>query len=88
MKPLHRNHPAKFKPRVTLEALRRDAALAELASRHGVHANQIATWRKQLLEHADEAFDHSTPALDDAERQIRDLRAGVVEFNMGRHLFC
>jgi transposase len=84
MKRSRRNHSAKFKARVALEALRGDATLTELASRHGVHANQIALWRKQLLEHAGEVFDHGGPALDDAERQIRDLRAKVGELTMER----
>jgi transposase len=84
MKRSRRNHSAKFKARVALEALRGDATMAELASRHGVHANQIALWRKQLLEHAGEVFDHGTPALDDAERQIRDLRAKVGELLLER----
>jgi transposase len=84
MKRSRRNHSAKFKARVALEALRGDATLTELASRHGVHANQIALWRKQMLEHAGEVFDHGSPALDDAERQIRDLRAKVGELTMER----
>jgi transposase len=84
MKRSRRNHSAKFKARVALEALRGDATLAELASRHGVHANQIALWRKQLLEHAGEVFDHGTPGLDGAERQIQDLRAKVGELTMER----
>jgi transposase-like protein len=84
MKRTRRNHSAKFKARIALEALKGDATLAALASRHGVHANQIAIWRKQLLEHAGEVFDHGSPALDDAERQIRDLRAKVGELTMER----
>jgi transposase-like protein len=84
MKRSRRNHSAKFKARVALEALRGDATMAELASRHGVHANQIALWRKQLLEHAGEVFDHGTPSLDDAERQIKDLRAKVGELLLER----
>lgn len=82
MKRSRRNHSAKFKAKVALEALRGEATLAELASRHGVHANQIATWRKQLLERAGEVFEHGSPGLDDAERQIRDLRAKVGELTM------
>ena len=84
MKRSRRNHSPKFKARVALEALRGEATLTELASRHGVHANQIALWRKQMLEHAGEVFDHGSPALDDAERQIRDLRAKVGELTMER----
>jgi len=84
MKRSRRNHSPKFKARVALEALRGEATLTELASRHSVHANQIALWRKQMLEHAGEVFDHGTPALDDAERQIRDLRAKVGELTMER----
>ncbi len=74
MKRSRRNHSSKFKARIALEAPRGDATLAELASRHGVHATQIATWREQLLEHAGEVFDNGNPAAADAERQIRDSR--------------
>ena len=84
MKRSRRNHSAKFKARIALEALKGDATLAELASRHGVHANQIATWRKQLLEHAGEAFENAHPGTEDAERRIRELQAKVGELTMER----
>jgi transposase-like protein len=79
MKRSRRNHSPKFKARIALEALKGDATLAELASRHGVHANQIATWRKQLLEHAGEVFENGNAGVDDAERRIRELQAKVGE---------
>ncbi len=37
----HRNHSSEFKARVILEALQGEAALAELAQRHGMQASQI-----------------------------------------------
>jgi transposase len=84
MKRSRKNHSVLFKGKVALEALRGEATLAELASRHGVHPTQIATWRKQLLEHAGEVFENGSPAVADAERQIRDLRAKVGELTMER----
>lgn len=87
MKRSRRNHSSKFKARVALEALRGDVTLAELGSRHGVHATQIAAWRKQALEHLSEVFDNGNPGnpvLEDAERHIRDLRAKVGELTMER----
>jgi transposase len=77
MKRSRRNHSSKFKARVALEALRGDATLTELGSRHGVHATQIAAWRKQALEHLGEVLDHGNPVL--IERHLRDLRAKVGE---------
>src|SRR5450759_1031010 len=84
MKRSRRNHSSQFKARIALEALKGDATLAELASRHSLHATQIATWRKQLLEHAGEVFDNGNPAAEDAERRIRDLQAKVGELTMER----
>lgn len=84
MKRSRRNHTPKFKARLALEALRGDATLAELASRHGVHATQITAWRKLLLEHAGEVFENGNPVVEDATRRIRDLQAKVGELTMER----
>lgn len=84
MKRTRRNHSAKFKARIALEALKGDATLAELASRHGIHVNQIGQWRKQLLERAGEVFENGNTGAEDAERRIHELQAKVGELVVER----
>ena len=50
MKRKRRNHSSEFKARVALEAAREGRTLAELAREYDVHANQVAAWKRQLLE--------------------------------------
>jgi transposase-like protein len=45
-----KRHTAAFKAQVALEAAKEVKTLNELASQFGVHAAQIAKWKKQLLE--------------------------------------
>lgn len=51
-----RQFSAEFKAKVALDAVRGQKTVAELASEHEVHANQISQWKKQLLESLPEVF--------------------------------
>ena len=52
-----RNHGAIFKAKVALEAIKGEQTLVELAERFQVHPNQMAEWKKILLEKASKVFD-------------------------------
>ena len=46
-----------FKAKIALEALKGERTIAEIASEHGIHPNQISQWKQQLLEGLPEIFD-------------------------------
>ena len=51
-----RRHTAPFKFRVAMEALEGGKTIRQLSSEHGVHANLIGAWKRQLLEDGPNVF--------------------------------
>ena len=51
-----KKHSNELKARIALDAIRGQKTMSELASEYGVHANQISSWRKQLLEAVPDIF--------------------------------
>jgi transposase-like protein len=60
MKRSRRKFSSKFKSKVAIEALKERFTIQDLASKYEVHPNQISTWKKELLNHADTVFDQKT----------------------------
>lgn len=56
MSRVRKNHPASFKAKVALSALREDAPISELASKYGVHATVIHRWKREALASMEEGF--------------------------------
>src|SRR4051794_20097443 len=83
-----RNHTPAFKAKVALAAVKGEKTLAELAQQFDVHANQITTWKAQLLDGAAGVFGSepraasSAPAVD-----VRTLHAKTGELTLTND-FC
>jgi transposase-like protein len=56
MKRKRRNFTNSFKTKVVLEALKERETIQQLVVKHEIHPNQITTWKKQFLDHADAEF--------------------------------
>ena len=78
-----RNHSPAFKAKVALSAVKGEKTLSELAQLYDVHANQITTWRTQLLEGAAGVFgaeggsEAAEPVID-----IKTLHAKIGELTL------
>ncbi len=72
MKGPRRNFPAKFKAKVALEAAKEQQSLSELSAKHEVHANMISTWKRALIERAEELFDNKRGRKSAEEAELID----------------
>ena len=73
-----RNHTAKFKSRVAVEALKGEQTLSELAQRFDVQPNQITQWKKPLLGSAEDVFASSAERGKElTDEELKALHAKI-----------
>tara|TARA_A100001015_G_scaffold252026_1_gene291399 strand:+ start:261 stop:569 length:309 start_codon:yes stop_codon:yes gene_type:complete len=80
-----KNHPASFKAKVALSALREDAPVSELALKYGVHATVIHRWKKEALSSMEAGFSGKLEKTSaDHEMQIHELHAKIGQLSVER----
>lgn len=72
-----RNHSPAFKAKVALAAIKGEKTLAVLAEQYDVHANQITSWRTQLLEGAAEVFGGDSKTAAAPPIDVKELHAKI-----------
>jgi len=72
MKQQRRTHSAEFKTKVALESLKERKTVSEIASEYQVHANQVSSWKNQLLENITNVFsDGRSNSKETEEKEAR-----------------
>ena len=80
MRNKRRNNSSKFRAEVALAAFKGDKTVAELSRQFGVHPDQVAVWKKQLLENAEEAF--VSDAKVGGEARVEELEARIGQLTL------
>ncbi|CAK2439879.1 transposase [Vibrio crassostreae] len=77
-----RNHSPDFKAKVALDAARGDKTVAELAQKYNLHANQISTWKKELIENTAMIFASESQSGKDSSEEVDKLYAKTGQLTL------
>ena len=76
-----KNYNSSFRAKVALAAIRGEQTLSELASKFEVHPAQVAKWKKQLLDAAEEVFEDKRGRK---KKKTDDVEHGQLYEQIGR----
>lgn len=80
-----KRYSAEFKAKVALEAIRGEATIAELVSKHGVHQTLINAWKRQAIEGMAGVFaGRAEAAAAEREGELEKLHAKIGQLVVER----
>src|SRR5438128_8146409 len=76
---MSKRYSAAFKAQIVLELLNEERSVAQIASAHGVHPNQLYQWKAQALKNLPRLFDEQSAKAADAqhEQKLHELYAEI-----------
>jgi putative transposase len=66
-----KQHSARFKARVAMEALKGHKTVNQLAAEYGVHPTQISHWKRQLQDGVQEVFSSKRQKQEKEEEELK-----------------
>ncbi len=58
---MRKKHTATFKAKIALEAIKGEKTISEIASEHGIHPQQVRSWKRKFLKKAHLVFIAPSP---------------------------
>jgi len=72
MHDLKRKHPASFKIKVALEALKGTLTMAQISAQYSIHSTQINKWKKDALQILLDGFAEKRQKIDKNNEELTD----------------
>ena len=72
MRSMRRKIDPTLKAKVALEAIKGEKTVSEIAAKFDVHPNQVAQWRKKVLEALPDIFSGRRKKVDRESEELRD----------------
>jgi transposase len=72
-----RNFSDKFKAAVSLEALRGDKTVQEIAAQRQLHPTQLSTWKRQALDGMAGVFSDKVTKAENREGEFKELHVKI-----------
>jgi len=82
---MRKHHDKNLKAKIAIEAIKNEKTIQELAAQYDVHPNQIAEWKKLLLEGASDLFERPNKKSEkerDAEQKVDQLLKTVGQLTI------
>ena len=80
-----KRYSAEFKARVSLDAIKGEHTLAELAAKYGLHPNMITNWKRQAIKNMASAFSAKTERSAKVdEAKVKELHAKIGQLVIER----
>ena len=77
---MRKHHSPAFKAKVVAEALKEDKTIAQIASEHDIHPNQVSAWKAVAISGLPSLFERESKAEVDAtahQQQMEELFAHI-----------
>ena len=78
---MKKHYTAQQKAKIALEILKEERSIAQIASEHGIHPNQLYKWKAQALEKLPDIFEDERKdekaQKAEHERELKELYAEI-----------